>query len=66
MVNQTAVKGLSFNARKALMVNIGEHAGTEIAELIGEMAQEIETLRRNKVDVIRIAPAINGQVDGSA
>ena len=61
MIHQVAVKGLSFNAKKALMVNIGENAGTELAELIGEMAQEIEMLRRNKVEVIRIAPSPVGQ-----
>lgn len=49
--------GLSFNSRKALMNNIGEAAGTEIANLIAEMAAEIEELRRTKVDVTRIVPA---------
>ena len=32
--------GLSFNSRKALMVNIGESAGTEIANLIAQLAAE--------------------------
>ena len=49
--------GLTFNSRKALMNNIGEAAGTEIANLISEMAAEIEDLRRSKVDVTRIVPA---------
>ncbi len=49
--------GLTFNSRKALMNNIGEAAGTEIANLITEMASEIEELRRNKVNVTRIVPA---------
>lgn len=48
--------GLSFNARKALSVHIGEEAGAEIASLIARMAAEIEELRRNKVDVTRIVP----------
>ena len=48
--------GLTFNSRKALMNNIGEAAGTEIANLIAEMAAEIEELRRNKVSVTRIVP----------
>ncbi len=30
--------GLSYNSRKALIVNIGETAGTEIAELMAQMA----------------------------
>ncbi len=48
--------GLTFNCRKALMNNIGEAAGTEIANLIAEMAAEIEELRRTKVNVTRIVP----------
>ena len=48
--------GLSFNSRKALMNYIGEAAGTEIANLIAEMAAEIEELRRSKVSVTRIVP----------
>jgi hypothetical protein len=51
--------GLSYNSRKALMVNIGEAAGTEIANLISQMAAEIEELRRTKVNVTRIVPATN-------
>jgi len=51
--------GLTFNSRKALMNNIGEAAGTEIANLIAEMASEIEELRRTKVSVTRIVPATN-------
>jgi hypothetical protein len=49
--------GLSYNSRKALIVNIGETAGTEIAELISQMAAEIEELRRTKVNVTRIVPS---------
>lgn len=48
--------GLSYNARKALMINIGEQAGTELANLISEMAAEIEELRRTKVNVTKIVP----------
>ena len=42
---------LSYNSRKALIVNIGEKAGIEIADLIAQMASEIEELRRTKVNV---------------
>ena len=49
------------------MNNIGEAAGTEIANMIAEMAAEIEDLRRTKVDVTRIVPtgpsARNGAVN---
>ena len=48
--------GLTYNSRKALMVNIGETAGNEIANLISQMAAEIEELRRTKVSVTRIVP----------
>jgi hypothetical protein len=51
--------GLTFNSRKALMNNIGESAGTEIANLIADMASEIEELRRSKVNVTRIVPTTN-------
>ena len=49
--------GLSYNSRKALMVNIGDAAGAEIANLISQMAAEIEELRRTKVNVTRIVPS---------
>lgn len=48
--------GLSFNSRKALQVNIGDSAGTEIANMIQRMAAQIEELQRNKVSVTRIVP----------
>ncbi|MEM9587088.1 MAG: hypothetical protein AAGA03_07380 [Planctomycetota bacterium] len=50
------ISGLSYNSRKALMVNIGEAAGEEIANLISSMAAEIEELRRTKVSVTKIVP----------
>lgn len=50
--------GLSYNSRKALIANIGENAGTEIAELMAQMAAEIEELRRTRVNVTRIVPNI--------
>tara|TARA_R110002049_G_scaffold4601_5_gene32274 strand:- start:389759 stop:389959 length:201 start_codon:yes stop_codon:yes gene_type:complete len=48
--------GLTYNCRKALQVNIGESAGAEIANLISQMAAEIEELRRSKVSVTQIVP----------
>ncbi len=50
--------GLSYNSRKALVVHIGESAGTEIANLIAQMAAEIEELRRTKVSVTKIVPGV--------
>jgi len=40
-------RGLSVKSKKALKELVGESAGTEIAELINQMAGEIESLRRN-------------------
>ncbi|MEO1618126.1 MAG: hypothetical protein AAFV88_19890 [Planctomycetota bacterium] len=57
MKNTMKRVGLTFNSRKALMNNIGEAAGTEIANLISDMAAEIDELRRTKVSVTRIVPA---------
>jgi len=51
-----AITGLSYSARKALTVHIGEKAGAEIADLLQQMASEIEELRRTKVSVTRIVP----------
>ena len=45
---------LSFNSRKALSVQLGEKAGNEIANLIQQMAAQIEELQKNKVSVTRI------------
>ena len=54
--NTMKSNGLSFNSRKALTVNLGDSAGTEIANLIQRMANQIEELQRNKVSVTRIVP----------
>lgn len=47
-------QNLSYRARKALMVQIGEEAGAEIADLIAALVAEVEELRRTKVDVTHI------------
>ncbi len=47
---------LSYNARKALSVHIGESAGNELADLLNRMARRIEELERSKVNVTQIAP----------
>lgn len=51
--------GLSYNARKALAVHVGEAAGNEIANLIQRMAAQIEELKRTKVNVTPVVPGIN-------
>lgn len=47
---------LSYSARKALTVHLGEVAGNEIASLIQRMAAQIEELKRNKVSVTQVIP----------
>ena len=39
-------RGLSSKSRKALTEIVGENAGAEIADLISQMASEIENLRQ--------------------
>ncbi len=51
-----APTALSYSARKALIVHVGESAGNEIADLLQKMASEIEELRRTKVSITRIVP----------
>ena len=48
--------GLSYSARKALAVQVGEEAGSEIANLIQRMASQIEELKRSKVNVTPVVP----------
>jgi hypothetical protein len=48
--------GLSYSARKALSVHLGESAGNEIASLIQRMAAQIEELKRSKVSVTQVIP----------
>ncbi len=55
--------GLSYNARKALQVHVGEEAGTEIANLIQRMAAQIEELKRSKVNVTPVVPGGNRNQD---
>ncbi|OUW82280.1 MAG: hypothetical protein CBD74_07250 [Saprospirales bacterium TMED214] len=51
--------GLSYNSRKVLIVNIGDTAAIEIAELVAQMAAEIEKLRHIKVNITRIVFGIS-------
>jgi hypothetical protein len=47
---------LSYSARKALTVHLGESAGNEIATLLQKMATQIEELKRSKVSVTQVIP----------
>lgn len=53
--------GLSYSARKALAVHVGESAGNEIANLIQRMAAQIEELKRSKVNVTPVVPGMARQ-----
>lgn len=50
--------GLSYNARKALAVHVGESAGNEIANLIQRMAAQIDELKRSKVNITPVVPGL--------
>jgi len=47
---------LTYSARKALTVHLGESAGNEIASLLQNMAAQIEELKRSKVSVTQVIP----------
>jgi hypothetical protein len=53
--------GLSYSARKALCVQLGEAAGTEVANLLQRMAAQIEELKRSKVNVTQVVPSVAGR-----
>lgn len=50
--------GLSYSARKALCVQLGDAAGTEVANLVQRMAAQIEELKRVKVNVTPVVPGV--------
>jgi len=43
--------GLTFNTRKALSIQLGEQAGTEIAQLLATLSLQIEELQRENADL---------------
>ena len=45
---------ISINFNKALTVQLGDHAGREIAELIQRLANKVDELEKSKVDVTPI------------
>jgi hypothetical protein len=47
---------LSYSARKALTVHLGEAAGNEIASLLQRMAAQIDELKKGKVSVTQVIP----------
>jgi hypothetical protein len=48
---------LSNNSRKALCVQVGEVAGSEIANLLQILSERVAQLERSKVSVTHVAPA---------
>jgi hypothetical protein len=53
---------LSHSTRKALCVQLGESAGTEIANVLQMLAERIEQLERTKVNVTPVVPANSAKV----
>jgi hypothetical protein len=47
---------LSANTRDVLRAQMGDAAGTELAELLLEMAHRVDELERTKVNVTNIVP----------
>lgn len=47
---------LSSNTCKTLAVQLGSDAGTEIATILRRMANQIDELKRNKVEVTNVIP----------
>ena len=47
---------LTYSARKALSVHLGETAGNEVASLLQRMAAQIDELKRSKVSVTQVIP----------
>lgn len=47
---------LSQNSRKALCVQIGDDAGSEIIKLLQELADKVEQLEHTKVSITAIVP----------
>jgi len=45
------------SVQKALQVQLGDDAGTEISSLLRRMAKQIDQLKRSKVDVTHVVPA---------
>jgi hypothetical protein len=52
--NNAAELRLSANCRKALTVHLGEAAGRELADVLARLADHIERLEQNKVDVMPV------------
>jgi hypothetical protein len=48
---------LSLTSRKALCVQVGENAGSEIALMLQMLAERVDQLERTKVTVTPIAPS---------
>lgn len=51
------VEQLSNSSRKALCVQVGESAGSEIANLLQLLSEKVAQLERSKVSVTPVAPA---------
>jgi hypothetical protein len=51
------------STQKALKIQLGEDAGTEISTLLRRMATQIDDLKRSKVSVINVVPSHDTRSD---
>ncbi len=49
---------LSFNTRKSLCNQLGESAGREVADILQQLLERVDSLERTKVDVTPIVPGM--------
>lgn len=50
------MENLSFNTRKSLCNQLGDMAGTELAEFLLQLKGRLEKMERNKVDRMPVVP----------
>ena len=52
---------LSFNTRKSLCNQLGDAAGNEVADMLQEIQTRLETIARDKIDVIPVVPRYSAE-----
>tara|TARA_R110000824_G_scaffold151_1_gene559 strand:+ start:812 stop:979 length:168 start_codon:yes stop_codon:yes gene_type:complete len=53
---------ISTNTKKSLENQIGQRPAKEIFDILSGLIQEVETLKRNKVDVTKIIKGVDDNV----
>ncbi|MHB0955313.1 MAG: hypothetical protein ACYC0X_02940 [Pirellulaceae bacterium] len=52
---------LSFNTRKSLCNQLGDAAGNEVADILQEFRSRLDSIERDKIDVIPIVPRASAE-----